>query len=207
MRTEQGFTLIELLVVVAILGILTVNVIPNFTQAQVRSKVARVLSEQNTIGVAVELYATDHAEYPPDWIPAHIPSWPFYVPHNLSTPIGYLTGDILVDPFPAIGWPEGHFATGYRFKNMGIGHFDYSYSNVRPGTLADQQILGKWVIYSCGPTRQLAIPAGFMDGNMAGDWLWLPYDATNGIISRGCIIHSQKFQDARDVAYDFSRFP
>ena len=209
MKSKQGFTLIELLIVVAIIGILAAIAIPNFLQAQVRSKIARVVSEHSTIGTAVELYATDFSAYPPDWIPRWVAGWPFYLSSALSTPIEYTSGGILLDPFPTLGWPKAHIATRYRFKNMMIGVGDLKYEDLSsyPGTEADQKDLGKWVIYSNGPTRRLALPPGFYDGANVGDWLWLPYDATNGTVSRGCIIRCQKFQDAKNITYSLSRFP
>jgi len=62
----EGFTLIELLIVVAIIAILAAIAVPNFLEAQVRSKTARVKSDMRAIGIACEAYMVEHNEYPPD---------------------------------------------------------------------------------------------------------------------------------------------
>jgi prepilin-type N-terminal cleavage/methylation domain-containing protein len=59
-----GFTLIELLIVVAIIAILAAIAVPNFIDAQVRSKVSRVLSDLRSTRTAVESYAVDNSKYP-----------------------------------------------------------------------------------------------------------------------------------------------
>lgn len=60
-----GFTLIELLIVVAIIAILAAIAVPNFLEAQVRSKISRVKSDMRSISVALESYAVDNNIYPP----------------------------------------------------------------------------------------------------------------------------------------------
>jgi prepilin-type N-terminal cleavage/methylation domain-containing protein len=64
LRRVKGFTLIELLIVVAIIAILAAIAIPNFLEAQTRSKVARVKSDQRTLSTALEAYYIDNNAYP-----------------------------------------------------------------------------------------------------------------------------------------------
>jgi prepilin-type N-terminal cleavage/methylation domain-containing protein len=75
-KPESGFTLIELLIVVAIIAILAAIAVPNFLEAQTRSKVARVKADLRTLAVGIEAYRVDSNSYPegsdnPDnWDPA-----------------------------------------------------------------------------------------------------------------------------------------
>ncbi|MCG3196214.1 MAG: hypothetical protein GHCLOJNM_00686 [bacterium] len=62
----RGFTLIELLIVIAIILILIAIALPNFLEAQIRAKVARVNADLRTIATAMESYLLDWKIYPPD---------------------------------------------------------------------------------------------------------------------------------------------
>ncbi|MDX1972511.1 MAG: prepilin-type N-terminal cleavage/methylation domain-containing protein [Candidatus Sumerlaeia bacterium] len=61
---KSGFTLIELLIVVAIIAILAAIAVPNFLEAQTRSKVSRTLADIRTMRTALESYAVDYNKYP-----------------------------------------------------------------------------------------------------------------------------------------------
>ena len=60
----SGFTLIELLVVVAILGILTAILIPNFVRARSSSKLATCQLDLRNIAAGLELYYVENQGYP-----------------------------------------------------------------------------------------------------------------------------------------------
>lgn len=64
LRRIKGFTLIELLIVVAIIAILAAIAVPNFLEAQTRSKVSRVKADQRTLTTALESYYIDNNSYP-----------------------------------------------------------------------------------------------------------------------------------------------
>jgi len=99
-RPTPGFTLIELLIVVAIIAILAAIAVPNFLEAQTRSKVSRVISDLRTIGIAVQAYQVDNGRYPRQPPPMTCVTVTQGLP-QLTTPIAYLTS-YPMDVFPDI---------------------------------------------------------------------------------------------------------
>ncbi len=86
-RPAPGFTLIELLIVVAIIGILAAIAVPNFLNAQIRAKVARVVSEERSLRDAYTQYFLDRNAWPPH---IHGDAQHRYV----TTPVPYLTTSV-----------------------------------------------------------------------------------------------------------------
>jgi prepilin-type N-terminal cleavage/methylation domain-containing protein len=67
-QCRRGFTLIELLTIVAVVAILAGIAVPNFLDAQVRSKVAASVDEMHTLGGALEAYWIEQRAYPPNLV-------------------------------------------------------------------------------------------------------------------------------------------
>ncbi len=64
MKKLRGFTLIELLIVVAIIAILAAIAVPNFLEAQTRSRVSRAQSDMRSLATGIESYFIDYNQYP-----------------------------------------------------------------------------------------------------------------------------------------------
>lgn len=137
---RRAFTLIELLVVVVIISILAALAVPNFLEAQTRSKVSRIKADLRTLAVGLDLYYLDNSSYPSTQffnLPGACPdNWKHEdevadpilnvqrrVLERISTPIAYLTRSFVPDVF------------GTQF----VTHFDYE----TPDGLTSRLIDGK----------------------------------------------------------------
>jgi prepilin-type N-terminal cleavage/methylation domain-containing protein len=140
---SRGFTLIELLIVVAIIAILAAIAVPNFLEAQVRSKVSRVQTDLRTVATALESYKVDWNRYPADYVLT--PSNPGdgaltsegFLPPRLSTPISYLSTVALRDAFTLenmggisasdpTNWPVGNLfyqSVEHSMRAAGVARF------------------------------------------------------------------------------------
>lgn len=94
-KKNLAFTLIELLIVVAIIAILAAIAVPNFLEAQTRSKVSRSAADMRTIATGIESYRVDHGRTPPPFerisFGQSAPEWWGFTPFRLTTPVAYLT--------------------------------------------------------------------------------------------------------------------
>ena len=64
MKKQRSFTLIELLVVIAIIGILAAFAMVSLGGARAKARDSRRLADLNTFRTALEMYFSDHNQYP-----------------------------------------------------------------------------------------------------------------------------------------------
>jgi type II secretion system protein G len=167
--SRSAFTLIELLIVVAIIGILAAIAVPNFINAQIRSKVARVEADFRTLATALESYHISFGNYPvAHLIDQMIASGTAISRFSaLTTPISFITF------YPAD--PFGQKKQSSEFHTQTYDYYDWTsakIANNAPGSTRGAY----WRIASAGP--DLVQMVGFS----------VDYDASNGIHSLGDIV-------------------
>jgi type II secretion system protein G len=172
-RARSAFTLIELLIVVAIIGILAAIAIPNFLEAQVRGKVARVQSDMRHTAMALEVYYVDNDAYPPCGLPGatELIMPPLARLKFLTTPIAYLS-NVAEDPFKEYGIVKK--------PTCKIWQLSYRYREER-GFIA---VKGMWPL---GPVIRWELNSFGPDKDCDGGAIVIQYDATNGTTSNGDI--------------------
>lgn len=166
--SRQAFTLIELLIVVAIIAILAAIAVPNFLEAQTRSKVARVKSDLLSIATAGESYRVDHNEYPEGtdnpagWdssIAAYLgPLAPGYYTFRTQAPGGKTVGR----DFAGITTPIAYMSSvPYDvFAPKAPVTLTYCYRNAKVTK-------NFWIVTSCGPDGDLLAANGKGNSNTA----------------------------------------
>lgn len=177
-RKGLGFTLIELLIVVGVVGVLSAIALPNFLEAQVRSKISRVKSELRTVATALEAYHVDFGHYPP-WLCGgeHInPTTRRLIP--LTTPIAYMTSVPRKDPFQDKRMPETYDTYDYVDAESFARDGDPEPSFRVRGA--------EWRINSAGPDciNTFGGPSYLTPDDNPG----YDYDPTNGTVSKGDIV-------------------
>jgi len=194
--------LIELLIVVAIIAILAAIAVPNFLEAQVRAKISRLKADMRSAATAIEAYAVDERRVPlgnVERIARKLPADWGTIWAQLTTPIAYMTSPI-VNPFTTQG--------GVGSKGAALaGNVPPDYQSV-PGDAATSMksfppYAGaarngySWFFEGIGPSRRLH-PTGMRA--VRGLEATLPnsidvfYDPSNGTVSLGFIVRSNKQQ-------------
>jgi type II secretion system protein G len=191
-RTRAAFTLIELLIVVAIIAILAAIAVPNFLEAQTRSKVSRALADMRSIATAIESYHVDNSTYPVDGddIQGANPFVDFDAMLRLkavTSPVAYMTR-LPYDPFNPTK-PEGLNPTDpHNFFFPGDPPYTYTYNTW--GAYFEDPFQGQpanggrpdnYTLSSLGPTQRF-------DSQATASRVY--YDPTNGTVSAGDIFYS-----------------
>lgn len=183
-RGRAAFTLIELLIVVAIVAILAAIALPNFLEAQTRSKVTRVRADMRALATALEAYIVEYNQYPPTLSTFEPAAAERLRP--LTTPLALITS-LPSDPFIRRNPPC--YYVGSAEDPTGRMYVYNTGNNSVAGGDPDLHSLERksWSLTSAGPDLSLLFPY-FPFGQLFlrnDRYIAFLYDPTNGSVSPG----------------------
>lgn len=187
-HVRSGFTLIELLIVVAIIAILAAIAVPNFLEAQVRSKIARVKADFRALATAIESYMVDWNSYPWRNITGMYSNQYNEIGYrlaDLTTPIAYVASVDFPDPFVEKGTRGNYTDNFIRFQYNYRNYQYFSAAGLPPNTAV-------WVLNSLGPdlVKNQGLNVELWARGLESPTATNPtviYDPTNGTVSAGDI--------------------
>ncbi|MBI1390303.1 MAG: prepilin-type N-terminal cleavage/methylation domain-containing protein [bacterium] len=182
-RIKTGFTLIELLIVVAIIGILAAIAVPNFLNAQIKAKIARVHADVRGLSTAIEMYSLDHNSYP--WFNGYgYPAQYNAISYRLiplTTPVSYCDLSVC-DPFLELQGAEGYedemLRESYNYRNYQCFSEAYHWNVYALNSLGPDRIANKGL--QVEPWAR---------GMVAPETVTI-YQSSNGLISAGDMPHT-----------------
>jgi prepilin-type N-terminal cleavage/methylation domain-containing protein len=198
-NARRGFSLIELLIVVTIISILASIAVPNFLEAQVRSKVSRVKADMRSMTTAIESYHVDNNGYP---VRRNTNATVNMLPSIAETSRRLEQLSRITTPIAYISYlPSDIFESHLPPPNNVIDYYDqvqvlWLTNSLRlTGQVAQvKQNEVSWMMISVGPDGYLGAFSDAYTGvstpfQIKGT-MYYPYDPTNGSVSTGNIYNS-----------------
>jgi Tfp pilus assembly protein PilE len=156
------------LIVVAIIAILAAIAVPNFLEAQVRSKVSRVHADLRSIGIACESYMVDKNDYPVYgvWLSDDMNAECL---DQLTSPVAYITMSRFKDPFNIPKQGTNSNPKGY-YQYHSLHHPDNN-------TAQPWMYRKAFIIFSFGPDRHASSMDWLYNLILDPNILWTAADA------------------------------